>query len=156
MKCMSFSPAAHPGLCLTESCITVASVVMGGLDQSVDPCKDFYNFACGGWMKSNPLPEGKSRWGTFSNLWEHNMLVMKHLLGKSPRLSVVQCPHLSLCQAKAECVTLHSCFISSENTSMKGLSKAEEKAQRYYQACMNEAKIEELGPKPLQELISQV
>lgn len=39
---------------------------------------------------------------------------------------------------------------------MKGLSKAEKKAQRYYQACMNEAKIEELGAKPLQELISQV
>lgn len=39
---------------------------------------------------------------------------------------------------------------------MKDLSKAEEKAQRYYQACMNEAKIEELGAKPLQELISQV
>lgn len=37
-------------------------------------------------MKSNPLPEGKSRWGTFSNLWEQNMLVMKHLLGKSPLL----------------------------------------------------------------------
>lgn len=77
-------PAAHPGLCLTEPCITVASVVMGGLDQSVDPCNDFYDFACGGWMKRNPLPDGKSRWGTFSNLWEHNMLIMKHLLGKSP------------------------------------------------------------------------
>lgn len=51
-----------------------------------------------------------------------------------------------------------SLFISYvlENTSMKGLSEAEEKAQRYYQACMNEAKIEELGAQPLQELISQV
>lgn len=39
---------------------------------------------------------------------------------------------------------------------MTGMSKAEEKAQRYYQACMNEDKIEELGAKPLQELISQV
>lgn len=156
MKCMSFSATAHPGLCLTEPCITVASVVMGGLDRSVDPCKDFYNFACGGWVKSNPLPEGKSRWGTFSNLWEHNMLVMKRLLGRSLCLSAAQCLHLSLCQAKAECVTFHPRFISLENTSMKGLSKAEEKAQRYYQACMNEAKIEELGAKPLQELISQV
>uniref|UniRef100_A0A8D3E6F3 Endothelin-converting enzyme 1 n=1 Tax=Scophthalmus maximus TaxID=52904 RepID=A0A8D3E6F3_SCOMX len=75
---------AHPGLCLTEPCITVASAVIGALDRSVDPCHDFYNFACGGWVKNNPLPEGKSRWGPFSNLWEHNMLVMKHLLGKTP------------------------------------------------------------------------
>jgi predicted metalloendopeptidase len=39
---------------------------------------------------------------------------------------------------------------------MKGLSKAEKKAQRYYKACMNETKIEELGAQPLQELINQV
>lgn len=43
-----------------------------------------------------------------------------------------------------------------ENTSRKGLSQAEEKAQKYYQACMNEAKIEELGARPLEDLISQV
>uniref|UniRef100_A0A667ZB17 Endothelin-converting enzyme 1 n=1 Tax=Myripristis murdjan TaxID=586833 RepID=A0A667ZB17_9TELE len=71
-----FYKQTHPGLCLTEPCITVASAVMGALDRSVDPCHDFYNFACGGWVKNNPLPEGKSRWGPFSNLWEHNMLVM--------------------------------------------------------------------------------
>lgn len=93
-KKLHLFPAAHPGLCLTEPCITVASMVMGGLDQSVDPCNDFYNFACGGWIKHNPLPDGKSRWGTFSNLWEHNMLAMKHLLGKSPCLSAVQSAHL--------------------------------------------------------------
>lgn len=44
----------------------------------------------------------------------------------------------------------------AENTSITGLSQAEEKAQRYYQACMNEAKIEELGAKPLQDLIGDV
>lgn len=117
-----FYKQSHPGMCLSESCITVASSVMGALDRSIDPCHDFYNFACGGWVKSNPLPEGKSRWGPFSNLWERNMAVMKHLL---------------------------------ENTTIKGLSKAEQKAQRYYQACMNEAKIENLGAEPLQKLINQ-
>ncbi|XP_016337773.1 endothelin-converting enzyme 1-like [Sinocyclocheilus anshuiensis] len=38
---------------------------------------------------------------------------------------------------------------------MKSLSKAEQKAQWYYQACMNESKIEELGAKPLQDLINR-
>ncbi|XP_046881183.1 endothelin-converting enzyme 1 isoform X1 [Hypomesus transpacificus] len=117
-----FYKQTHPGLCLTEPCVMVASTVMGALDRSVDPCQDFYNFACGGWVKNNPLPEGKSRWGPFSNLWEHNMAVMKHLL---------------------------------ENTTVKGLSTAEEKAQRYYQACMSEARIEALGGQPLQDLINQ-
>lgn len=51
---------------------------------------------------------------------------------------------------------LVGCLSFVENTSLSGMSKAEEKAQRYYQACMNETKIEELGAKPLQELINQV
>ncbi|XP_016402678.1 endothelin-converting enzyme 1-like, partial [Sinocyclocheilus rhinocerous] len=38
---------------------------------------------------------------------------------------------------------------------MTSLSKAEQKAQWYYQACMNEMKIEALGAKPLQDLINQ-
>lgn len=39
---------------------------------------------------------------------------------------------------------------------MNSLSKAEQKAQWYYEACMNETKIEALGAKPLQDLINQV
>lgn len=44
----------------------------------------------------------------------------------------------------------------TENTTMKGLSKAEKKAQWYYQACMNENKIEALKAQPLLELINAV
>ncbi|XP_063660605.1 endothelin-converting enzyme 1 isoform X6 [Pan troglodytes] len=53
------------------------------MDPTVDPCHDFFSYACGGWIKANPVPDGHSRWGTFSNLWEHNQAIIKHLLENS-------------------------------------------------------------------------
>ena len=44
----------------------------------------------------------------------------------------------------------------AENTTANVSSEAERKAQRYYQACMNESKIEELRAAPLVELIQKV
>lgn len=45
---------------------------------------------------------------------------------------------------------------SAENTTADALSEAERKAQRYYQSCMNESKIEELKAEPLVALIRKV
>uniref|UniRef100_A0A4W6F2I3 endothelin-converting enzyme 1 n=1 Tax=Lates calcarifer TaxID=8187 RepID=A0A4W6F2I3_LATCA len=68
------------GLCLSEACITVASQMVEAMDRSADPCQDFYQFACGGWMRKNPLPDGRSRWSTFNSIWEQNQALLKHLL----------------------------------------------------------------------------
>ncbi len=42
------------------------------LNQNVKPGDDFYDYACGGWMKKNPLPAAYSRYGSFDRLAEDN------------------------------------------------------------------------------------
>ncbi|KAL0605194.1 Endothelin-converting enzyme 1 [Plecturocebus cupreus] len=69
-----------PSVCLSEACVSVTSSILSSMDPTVDPCQDFFSYACGGWIKANPVPDGHSRWGTFSNLWEHNQAIIKHLL----------------------------------------------------------------------------
>ena len=49
-----------------------SGIHMGDLDQSVRPADDFYEYACGGWMKANPLPAAYSRYGSFDRLAEDN------------------------------------------------------------------------------------
>ncbi|XP_032338981.1 endothelin-converting enzyme 2 isoform X3 [Camelus ferus] len=66
--------------CLTEACIRVAGKILESLDRGVRPCEDFYQFSCGGWIRRNPLPDGRSRWNTFNSLWDQNQAILKHLL----------------------------------------------------------------------------
>lgn len=68
--------------CLTEACIRVAGKILETLDRGVSPCEDFYQFSCGGWIRRNPLPDGRSRWNTFNSLWDQNQAILKHLLGE--------------------------------------------------------------------------
>lgn len=49
-----------------------SGLVMSNLDQTVKPADSFYQFATGGWQKSNPLPAAYSRYGSFDQLAENN------------------------------------------------------------------------------------
>src|SRR5262249_24569087 len=52
------------------------------LDKAIDPCMDFYAYACSKWKAQNPIPSDRSSWGRFNELQERGELVIHDIREK--------------------------------------------------------------------------
>ena len=56
------------------------SGIIETMDDKVDPCDNFYQYACGGWLKRTPIPDSRTRYSRFEKLSEKNNIVLKQIL----------------------------------------------------------------------------
>jgi putative endopeptidase len=89
------------------------------LDKSADPTKDFYQFAVGGWVKHNPIPDDQVRWGSFTVLAEDNNVVLRKIIEEA-----------------------------AANQSW-GKGTAKQKIGDFYAVAMDSVRIEKMGYKPI-------
>jgi len=107
----------------------VPGIDLTALDRSADPCVDFYQFSCGGWMKANPIPPDQASWDVYGKLAYDNQRFLWGIL---------------------------EALGPSARPSGAARSASQQKIGDYFAACMDEATVEKLGAAPLKPYLDLI
>jgi putative endopeptidase len=99
------------------------------LDRSVDPCNDFYKFACGGWQKNNPIPADQASWSVYAKLANDNQRFLWGIL---------------------QSVANQPAAIAKNRTPVQ------QKIGDYFSACMDTSAIDRRGLTPLKPALARI
>src|SRR5205085_2467529 len=94
----------------SQPMVSRSGIDLAALDRTANPCEDFYQFACGGWISKHPAPADQPRYGRFNELQDRNNEILRDILetaakpGAAPELRKVG-DYYASCMAEPEIET---------------------------------------------------
>lgn len=125
-----------------------AKTMMRYMNASVNPCDDFYSYACGNWAKYNEIPKDKVASDTFEILRESLDEALKNLLMNDEASKAPPKRQLKGRKQKRN----HQ---RNRDANRNRKKNAETKAKNLFRSCMNYAVIDKRGIEPLLELLEK-
>uniref|UniRef100_A0AAR2JNR2 Membrane metallo-endopeptidase-like 1 n=1 Tax=Pygocentrus nattereri TaxID=42514 RepID=A0AAR2JNR2_PYGNA len=105
--------SSESNVCTTPDCVTAAARLLQNMDPSVDPCQNFYQYACGGWLERHVIPETSSLHSVFNILRDELEIVLKGILEmekQQDRLAFKKAKMLyRSCMNESECDFIYIC-----------------------------------------------
>ena len=71
--------AASPAASEQAAHASKSGLDLQAIDTTISPCVDFYQYACGNWLRENPIPPDKATWGRFDALEERNLRQLRQI-----------------------------------------------------------------------------
>ncbi|SPO25443.1 related to Endothelin-converting enzyme 1 [Ustilago trichophora] len=146
------SPAPVPGpgnpnpdppegdICTSKDCVLAASEILRSIDETVNPCDDFYSFATNNWLKSHPIPADAGLFGTGQYVLAENAKIIRQIIADAPSAK-----DLELTAGK-----------SRKDDQAEADKRNLIKLKGYYESCIDTSAQDKLGAQPLLDVLDHL